>query len=401
MAEQMTTPESEKAMLGFETGLGKATHKHVSIDKLIVNLSENIRHSKESGGVDTYQLSEMVDAIKEVGHIREPIVVEEQSDGLHVRRGFRRVGAALKIVADPKSPQALVEAMHKIPALVYKGPLTEIQRLSLINDQDNKRFKYSELLRLAFKYFKSGLKWNQVAYAMYRQWAEITGNVDILNEVDAISGEAAKKKRIDKWLQGTFQKILGNLYNIGPIAMDMAMVEAMEKDKLIKTKKNFPTLDENQLVPGPKVLLLGKQKRLDALLVAKQVDSQRGQWIMDEGGPEFNALLEKYAKEDKEGGPAPAPKALTYADLNELATKTAQSQTMKSAFEHASGRTGVDWVTKDHKMAALESKEIKFNRIKELFPENSPYLKAFVLIFEADMDAFNEWLEEQTEKLSK
>ena len=391
----MSNP-NDVSMVGFEVSLPKPSQRLVSVNKLVINDSENIRHAKGVDGVDTYQLSEMMDAIKLVGHIREAIVVEEIGKELHVRRGFRRSKAAQLIVQDQTIAKELYDAMQKIPAIVYQGPLTDLQRLVLINDQDNKRFMFSELVTLIFKYFGQGLKWNQVAFAVYRQWAEATGKRDILNEVDTIQGDEAKRARINKWLQGSFQKVFGAAYNISPMCVTAIKREALEKDKLIKTIRNTPkTTDQSGIVEGPYVYLMGQQSRLTALATAKLVDEGNNNWTIDQGGPEFKTLWEKFHAEDYLGTKLPPPpKSLSYSDLNELSVKIAQSKAVKAAFEHASGKPSIQWSEMDRKVAGLESRELKWLKVRELFPKDSPYLRALDLVFVHDIDTFNLWLEE-------
>jgi hypothetical protein len=393
MAAQLDVGEQALQAVGVK--LPKPKSMHVDIDDIIIVDAENIRHDPALG-INTYQLDELKDQVIALGYIREPVALEQIGKEFHMRRGFRRGKVAKLLAGDPKTPQEIVKAMRAIPAMVYQGPLDEQQRLMLLNDQDTKKFLYSEVVNLIFRLFDSGMNWQQVAWVIYRQWADLTGKRDILNDVDSIEGQAAKAKRINTWLKGTIKETFGDGHALSKLVVEALKRQALERDKLIKTARNTPkTTDQKDIVPGPYVYI--EQKRVDALEAAKLEDIAADTWNGFEGtGPNFHKLWEEYHAADYGLKPEepPALKSLTHATLNELSTKTSQSKVVRTAFRHAAGFKDVQWQVLDRQIAEREAMIDKWLRLRKYFSDDSPYTKAFNMAMVGGIEQFTNWLEE-------
>jgi hypothetical protein len=385
----------------FSSGVGslpKYREGRVNAEQLIIS-PLNFRFDGENNefGVDTTSLDELEIKVRSDGEILKHITVEKVAENKYaVLVGGRRTRVAKRILADPQASDALKKAMKNVPAFIYpEGVLNDEQRLFIVNDQDMKEFRFSELVALVFMLYGKELKWHEVAARVYRQWGRLTGKADKLNKIDSLPDQKAKLAEIKKWLRGTIDEVYGEAYRIGPKAMKALILEAMEKDKLILTARNSPKdTPAERLTVGPYVYL--EQKRLDALRQAKAEDVAVGQWNSVAGGPKFNALWEKYHNEDynpTEGsGRGATKKSLTRNALQELATKSAQSSFATKLFCLASGDE-VEWKADDTSIALYEAKQKLYLAVAGQFKEGSEVKKILYQSFvNADYDGFKQWL---------
>lgn len=376
--------------------LPKPTRKKVSLENVVADLKLNLRHSKSQNkhGVDTYNLGQMKNDILTDRQINKEIVLEDLGNNkLQVLAGFRRTLAGQALLADKNTPQDVAEALHNVAAVVYPA-LDDRQRLAIINDQDTQKFMYSEIVGLIFRLYDQQYNWKQVAYAIYQQWADFHGRRALLNEINAITEPVARQNRIQKWLKGSIYEVYGTAHEIGPVATEMLMLEALEKDRLIQTVNNTPkgtVSDPSTLHPGPYIRL--GQKELDRLKEAKEADKANREWNAYEGGPAFQEVMEAIRAEQQKSSTV-TQKSLTSNALETLA-KNASSSLATLAFEHASGKKGVKWSDTDKEFALIEYKVNLYHQMAGEMAENSPVKKALYMALnkEVDNSKFKEYIE--------
>lgn len=382
--------------------LPKPKEIRVSCDNLMIDpLNFRFDGSNNELGLNTTSLDELVETIKADRQILRHIVLNKEPDGtLNTLIGGRRVRSAKQIKADKDASAEVVKNMDAIPAYVYEG-LTDEQKLWIINDQDQKKFRFTELVKLIFLLFDKGLKWPEVAARVYRQYGDLTGNHDKLNDLDTIRADKKLwEKKLKSWLRGAIDEVYGEAYRIGGPLQKIILTEAAEKDKLIITKKNAPKGTEpEKLKPGPTIYLIGNQKRLDELRKAKETDVAAGDWNAFDGGPAFQEVVEKFRKEDYEGAEKNQnPKALGREALKGLA-QTAKSKLGANLLKLAAGDKDADgkeiaWKDADAELALFEAKKLRFLQNAPKFKEEVH--KVLYMAFVADdFDQFKAWMAEQ------
>jgi len=184
--------------LEMAVGVGKLPapkHETLDIGKVTVHrLNPRFNGTNNPLGINNRKRAALLQEIWEDGRILKPIVVirsKVDEGGKKVTKdeaiiGGTRVTIGHEILANELAPQGLLGELKKTPALVYEG-LTDAQILFLGNDQDSKKFSFSEFINLIFTLFGLGHKWPEVAMATYQQWYEHRGQLSTLNELNAIT----------------------------------------------------------------------------------------------------------------------------------------------------------------------------------------------------------------------
>lgn len=356
------TPETLEVST-LATKLPKAKVQLVDMSTVKIHpLNFRFDGSNNKLNINNTQLGELRDRVLIDKRILKKPALLKTTEGLFAMTAGRRTRVATDLINDPTTPQEVVENLKKTECEVYED-LTDEQVLFIVNDQDQKLFSYSEIVELAFRLFDMGLNWKAVAMKIYRQWAMVKGQAKILNEVDALATQKEREARIGKWLRGTVDEVLGEAHRIGEMCTMQIRLEAAEKDKLIKTKKNTPKdFPADKLAKGPEVLM--NQTRLDVLRNMKTADMNAGNWNGLSGGPQFMAAWNKFKWEDlgfKEDGTTPldngpGEKAMTRDALQKLATTKVKSPFGIKMIGMASGNKDVKWEDDDIAVAAFEDK---------------------------------------------
>lgn len=371
----------------------KLSCDHINVDPLNPRLDA----TNNVIGVDTTNTVELEERIKADGGIRRKLAIFKDEKGLlWAMQGGRRLRSAKRIKADGNAPANVVKEMDNILCDVYEG-LTVEQRLFIINDQDQKKFRFTDIVNLIFIRLEAGLTWQETAAELYRQYGETVGGsaTDILNDIDRLAGDrVAWKKRIETWLKGAFKEVYATAFHIGAGLPKIILTQAAEKDKLIITKANAPKgTPAEKMVAGPLCYLMGNQKRLDELEKAKAADMVTGKWDAFDGGPEFAATLEKFRKEDYDGEKTVQVKSLSREKLQEVA-KTAKSKLGDKLLKMAAGDKDVEWKGEDLAMALVEAKSLKFLQAGEF--KNPDVKTALHMAFNCDdFEQFKAWLKTQ------
>lgn len=390
---------NENEMKAAKLKLPKPKEVKLSCDNLKIDpLNPRLDGVNNSIGVATTNVQELAERIKIDGGIRKKLSVFKDDKGdLLVMVGGRRARAAKSIKADPNAPAAVVKEMDNILCDVYEG-LTVEQRLFVINDQDQKKFRFTDIVNLIFLRLDAGLTWQETAAELYRQYGEVAGGstaTDILNDLDTLVGDrAAWQKRLNGWLKGAFKEVYATAHQIGAGLPKMLLTQAAEKDKLIITQANAPKgTTADKMVNGPHCYLMGNQKRLDELEGAKKADMATGQWDAFDGGPAFRTLLDKYHDEDYNGTPKIQVKSLSREKVLEVA-KTAKSKLGDKLLKLAAGDKEIEWKDDDQQIALFEAKKLKYLQAGEFI--NPEIKRALYMAFNCDdFEGFKAWLKEQ------
>lgn len=374
---------------GFTTNVGKLPKpkfQNVDMAKVVVSpLNPRFNGSNNSLGLNTQSAQELADQLKRDLRILNRITINRNSKtgNDEVIRGGRRTMAAHLCLADPNSPQELIENLKKTEAEIYED-LTDEQVLWLANDQDQKQFHWTEIINLMLTLFKMGYSWKQVGVRVYRQYGKLRGQANILNQIDTITDAKQRELRIAKWLRGYVDEIVGEAFRIGDMATKQLLLEAAEKDKLILTVNNTSEADRKidelkaKIVDGPEVYLT--QSRLDELRKAKELDVKAHNWNGLVGGPEFQKVWDamKWAdKGFKPDGVTPleakdTTKSLTRNVLKELNKSAVKSKLAMKIIDMAAGDKEVEWKEQDVETAAFEVKQGILVQFGEKLREKSP-----------------------------
>jgi hypothetical protein len=297
-------------------------HQCFPIDKL--NAPDNENHRFASGQVvagvtlksDHRNIPGMADEIRRLQGIQTPLVACERPDGtVWLKQGFRRLNGAKKVIADnPTSPLAIVLAQG-IPVLVYSG-LTEAQEKTLINDQTSKPFSCAEVFLIFRDELSGGRAWLNICESMYQQIGAVTGRLDKVREIDAITDPQKRIKELRDWCLGTVAQ---------------GWVKGLMSGQRVENLwvQTFLWKDKYEGAGRPEVVMdLTRQKKLTAAIIADTA-AQEGEL---NNGPRMNALLAEFAaidaalynvdgtkkKKDKDAT-APAIRPLT--DLQDMITR--------------------------------------------------------------------------------
>lgn len=380
---------------GFTTNVGKLPKpkfQNVNMAKVVVSpLNPRFNGSNNSLGLNTQSAQELADQLKRDLRILNRLVINRntKTGQDEAVRGGRRTMAAHLCLADPTSPQELIENLGKTEAEIYED-LTDEQVLWLANDQDQKKFHWTEVLNLMFTLFKMGYTWKQVAVRVYRQYGALRGAAGILNEIDTITDAKQRELRIAKWLRGYVDEVAGEAHRIGDMCVKQLLLEAAEKDKLIRTVNNTSESDRKvegfKVVDGPEVYLT--QARLDALRKAKELDVKAHNWNGMVGGPEFQKVWDEMKWADKgfkPDGVTPleakdTTKSLTRNTLKELNKNAVKSKLAMKMIDLAAGDKEVEWKESDTEVATFEVKQgvlVQFG--EQLREKNAEAYKMFKL----------------------
>lgn len=342
-------------MAGNKSGgfkIGKPVRKELKISDLnVTDLNIRFRVGQDIHGitseVDTYNLKSMKMEILEAGCIHTAIDVWEMDDGkLVVLAGNRRTLAAQELLKDGSTPQNVLMALQKVPCNVYKG-LTIEQANQLVNDQRALRFKRSEWVNYVWRLVGSGWTFAQIALEHYNQFASYTGNFKKLSEIESLPTHEERKKAILSWMKGGMDQGIIRAFNLGARVRKAFLLGEMEVDGIIKRSEK----KEEQVGEVAEFGL--SQGRLDELQKAKTEDATAGGWNPLTGGEKFNAVIEKFIKEDTTGTKEVKLVRMTTKALDEKITNSA-SRAAKAALRLAKGEIVAEYSDLDLEAGRME-----------------------------------------------
>lgn len=336
--------------------MAKLGKKTVSVDKIIVDMTLNVRLP------NNYDIDSLAEQIIEVGRITTPPLCKEAKDGtLTVLQGNRRVKAGQKLFSDPTTPQGVKLGLEKLEVLTVKAEeLSPEEEMRLICDHGSQKpISKSETVLAVWRLAKSLFSEKQIITLMFYQLARYTGNEKKLAEVP--SEPKAREVFLSKWLHGT----------VGNFMLTVQRMPEYVREQFLLTHK----AQDGLLVNGEKVIVKISRERVTALSAAKSADEKKGEWDGQLGGPEFKALWEKFIKEDAGEPVDNGPKRLGAREL----------QGMKDVMESELSRKLIDAVlgTPCRELNEMDVAAARAVSINRLIAENidgikNPEIKAVV-----------------------
>jgi hypothetical protein len=294
--------------------------------------------------VDTYSLGLMIDQILAKGRIVEPIHINGKTN--KVLRGFRRLSAAAKIVANDAYPQDVRDAMLKIPCVTYND-LTDNEELEIIHDKGtSKEIGRAELIRSVWRMVAGGYSPTDIGMHLMHSLAKYTGKTAKLNQLPDDPGERAK--RVKSWFIGTLNQYMIAAYNLGPRVQRAVLLTELGNDGLLpKDAQGNPTVTPE---------FVTKRTRIGELVTAKKQDIDRGQWDAPKfTGPAFEELIAKFIREDTGTATEADQDAEVLSNTKlEEAKNNARSNVAKAAFSRSQGNKVPEFADLDSAAARWE-----------------------------------------------
>jgi len=290
----------------------RTTLKKWKLADLKVNRTLNFRKN--------YDLPSMIEQITQEGRILEPVHVEDNGD---VLKGNRRISAAQLIVADPKSPQELVETLKNVDVFVYSD-LTDRERTEIILDHGaQKTLGYEETVEAIWRLQHEGFSGREIMVLMYQLLAKYTGAPQKAVEAERLEPGSARDEFLSKWLNGTLNNKILNAGRMGGRVKRQFILAEIAKDRaLTDVEKKEVEFEVNV-------------KRIGKLRTAINADEEAGTWDMIEmTGPKFEEQIAEFKKEDKE----PPARATSFSkeQMKEMAA-TMQNPGVKAVFLKCAG----------------------------------------------------------------
>lgn len=284
--------------------------------KLKVNRGENFRD------IENYDVPSMIEEIVQAGRILEPLHVEE--DGT-VLKGNRRTLAAQTLLADPKAPQDIVEAIRHLDVFVY-SQMTEKERTELILDHGSQKgLTRVEVVKAAWRLQRMMYSEKDIIILMYQQLAKYTGNTRKAYEASTITNAAEREKFLAKWLHGTVGNYILYAGQMGEYVREQFLLTDLALDRNL-------TDAEKQ-----KVKFATTRTRISELNSAKNEDREKNVgWNPDKKiGKKFFELIDKYEMEDRTGT---APRSEKFSPAKMIETADSMQSDLKLVFLKCAGK---------------------------------------------------------------
>lgn len=319
------------------------------------HLNVRFRGGVEVFGVkpkDTYDIPGMKQGIADGGGINEPILVSVRKDGKKVTlRGNRRTAAGQEMEADPTTPPELLKALRERTPMILLYNLSHKQEMELINDQTQKPFLRSEVVRHIFALRKEKWTFEQIAAALWETLGKFSGNAKKVAEVRETTDPVLKKDKIKTWLRGTLDNYLLWGCDLGPVVQKIILVSEMGVDGVLPADSEKPYFNATK----------NSQKRIAALKKAREADGSKwnGQMLVE--GSEFKKVADQFHQEDYGTVTATAtttPKKMLDRKTVEGMKDSFQSRAVKAIIERILGNEVADLSERDDFAAIMEAKEM-------------------------------------------
>lgn len=291
--------------------------KKVKLSEIKVNRTLNFRKN--------YDLPSMIEQITDAGRILEPVHIE---DNMEVLKGNRRISAAQVIVADPKSPQDLVEALKNIDVFIY-SELTDRERTEIILDHGSqKSLGYEEIVEALWRLQHEGFSGREIMVLMYQLLAKYTNLPQKAIEAERLEPGPARDEFLGKWLNGTLNNKILNAGRMGPRIKRQFILSEIAKDRALTDAEKKEVEFEINV------------KRIGKLRTAIGLDEETGTWDMVAmTGPQFEAQIAEFKKEDKD--PTTRAESFSKQQMKELAA-TMQNEGVKCVILKCAGLLPTD-----------------------------------------------------------
>jgi hypothetical protein len=360
--------------------------KDLPVGKLHIN-PDNLRFRRgmEVDGikvVDTYNSATMKEVIRNQGGIPGRLVVEEwkapngplgETGGFKpgevyyiTLAGNRRLTAVREMLEDASTPSGLAESLQKLPCNIYKD-LDDEQRRELVNDQRAQRYNRAELVTYCWRLQAGGLSFADIAMFVWPQMITYTGQGQkMLPKIEACKTSEERRKVVTQWLKGTLDTVILNCGKMGQRVRRALLLSDMLIDgiapEVSKDSDGNPIYETPEFKPS--------QGRCSELARAKKKDeASPAGWDPEKGGPEFNATIAKFIREDKRvdelGNPVPEPPQRASTEKLSEQKGLTQSRAAKAALEIASGKPVLQFADFDAEARRLELLVDTANRLRE------------------------------------
>lgn len=281
----------------------KTKNGTVKASEVVVDRELNVRLD--------YDVPSMMDSIRRIGKITDPVHVWKKEDGsLVVLRGNRRISAAQELLKEEISKELHAE-LNKIPAIFYEG-LSEKEAFDVVLDQgDQKTLNKAEIAKAVWRCFDQGMDNVTIYFKMYQALALMTGQLKKAHEVEQIRSYADRKTFLQKWFKGTVDQFLAYAWACGPMVKEQVILNLLSGTRPLteEEKKN--------------VRFDATRKAVTELYKAYKNDKDRGQWnARKHSGPEFEEIVDKFEKiytGEPVEGESDKPKKMTYKALEGMA----------------------------------------------------------------------------------
>lgn len=352
----------------------KISHGNVLDLKPDTTLNVRFREGTEFLGIkitkDTLDIPGMKQQIVDGDGIHEPIWVSKRANNDQVPlRGNRRTFAGQELASDPATPEALRKQLTTMTPMIILTGLTAEQEQAMVNDQTQKRFLKSELVRQVIGVRRAGWNFEKIAMLSWEQMGEFSRDgKKKLAEVRELTDPTLKREKIKTWLRGTLDNYLLWAIDIGPWMQTQLLLSEMRLDGLLPSTEVQPYFYTD----------VNSQKRVAALKKAKEADGDKFSPLMLIEGTDFKKIADEYHNIDFGNKAAvETVRTVKMADkktIEEL-LKTATSATFRSCLTRVLGQEALDYTSRDEVAAIHETKQMLLD---QFFIRLKPEMKAIV-----------------------
>lgn len=353
------------------------------------HLNVRFRGGVEVFGVkpkDTYDIPGMKQGIADGGGINEPIWVSVRKDGTKVTiRGNRRTAAGQEMEKDATTPPELLKALRERTPMILLHGLTPKQEMELVNDQTQKPFLRSEVVRHIFALRKEKWTFEQIAGMLWETLGKFSGNAKKVAEVRETTDPVLKRDKIKTWLRGTLDNYLLWGCDLGPVVQKIILLSEMGVDGVLPADAEKPYFNATK----------NSQKRIAALKKAKEADGSKwsGQMLVE--GSEFKKVADQFHQEDygivTATATTPTKKMLDRKTVEGM-KDSFQSRAVKAIIERILGNEVADLNERDDFAAIMEAKEMLLTQyLPKLKPDVATVVR--LCLVSPDPTDFQQFLE--------
>lgn len=335
---------------------------------------------------DTLDIPGMKQQLVDGGGIQEPILVFVRPNGDKVPgRGNRRTFAGQELLADDTISADLRKALTEHTPMILLYGLTPAQEQELVEDQTQKPFLRSEVVRHIFALRKQGWTFERIAMLLWETLGRFSGNAKKVAEVRDIIDPTLKREKVKAWLRGTLDNYLVWGCDLGQWTQKQILLSEMKLDGVLPDNAEQPYV----------IMTKNSQKRIAALKKAREADGTKFSPLMLIDGSEFKKVADAFHAEDY-GTQTPTPKAVVKKMLDRKTVEglrdTYQSATVRAALSLVLGDPVPDMQIRDD---AAVINETKVMLVEQFLPRLKPEVAAIVraCLVNADPNDFQTILE--------
>lgn len=335
---------------------------------------------------DTLDIPGMKQQLVDGGGIQEPIYVSVRANGDKVPlRGNRRTFAGQELLADDTISADLRKALTENTPMILLHGLTPSQEQELVEDQTQKPFLRSEVVRHIFALRKQGWQFERIAMLLWETLGRFSGNAKKVAEVRDIIDPTLKREKVKLWLRGTLDNYLIWGCDLGQWTQKQILLSEMKLDGILPENAEQPYV----------IMTKNSQKRVQALKKAREADGTKFSPLMLIEGSEFKKVVDGFHAEDY-GTQTPQPKAVVKKMLDRKTVEglrdTYQSQAVRAALSLVLGESVPEMQVRDDATVIFET---KLTVVEQYLPRLNPEVAAIVraCLVNADPTDFQTLLE--------